>query len=481
MIKSSVLTIILLLITSYGFAQKKGADIKFDNTEHDYGSIKAEAGKVDHVFYFTNTGDDTLIIERVQPACGCTASDWTKTPILPGERGSITASFDPLGRRDNFRKSILVVSNSYRSPNKSIFIKGNIIPREKDYRDTFRIHLGNLLFKRHSVNFVNLDPDEKRTDTLRFYNNADHIMTLDVQDPPEHIETVISANELKPGQRGFLVISFDAGKLSASRNRTDRIFLKSNDPRQELKVIFVSATILEEKGKLPLHQRFPFHTGTLSFSSNNLSFGEMLNTESQIDSIHIYNNGRIGFQLDVKKPEKHIKASLSEHVILPGETVTLIVEYDASKADGFGFRGVEILTLQTTDSIQPLKPIFLSANIKEDFSGLSNRQRRIAPVMTVEEPVYDFGTAKVGQKIRHSFIFSNTGRRDLIIRNVISSCGCAATKPEKKVVKSGESSKIDIVFNTHGKTGQQSKTINVVTNDPENSEIVLEVKGIIER
>ena len=81
----------LMSFAVLGFAQPK---IQFDQTTHDFGSIKEEGGKVTGRFTFKNVGDSTLLLTRVKPGCGCTAANYTKTPIEPGQTGFIDATYE---------------------------------------------------------------------------------------------------------------------------------------------------------------------------------------------------------------------------------------------------------------------------------------------------------------------------------------------------------------------------------------------------
>jgi hypothetical protein len=87
------------------------ATIVFDNYKHDFGAIKESAGKVSAVFTFTNKGDSPLVISKVVPSCGCTASEWTREPVAPGKQGYITATYDPSNRIYAFNKSLTVYSS----------------------------------------------------------------------------------------------------------------------------------------------------------------------------------------------------------------------------------------------------------------------------------------------------------------------------------------------------------------------------------
>ncbi len=86
------------------------------------------------------------------------------------------------------------------------------------------------------------------------------------------------------------------------------------------------------------------------------------------------------------------------------------------------------------------------------------------PEMTFEEEVFDFGKITQGEKVSHSFVFKNTGNKNLIISNAQGSCGCTVPEWPKEPVQPGKTGKINVVFSSEGKSGLQEKTITIVTN-----------------
>jgi hypothetical protein len=122
----------------------------------------------------------------------------------------------------------------------------------------------------------------------------------------------------------------------------------------------------------------------------------------------------------------------------------------------------------------------VSATIEEDFSHLTPEELANSPKMVFEKTEFEFGTIKAGEKATNNFVFTNTGKSDLVIRKIKASCGCTATNPEKMIIKPGESSHITATFSSAGKKGHQNKTITVITNDPSQSSIVLKVIGDVE-
>jgi hypothetical protein len=84
----------LALTTTTLYAQKKADDIAKLNVEtYDFGKIKQNVPATATITV-TNIGTEPLLIEQATPSCGCTVSDYTKTPIAPGKTGTIKATYN---------------------------------------------------------------------------------------------------------------------------------------------------------------------------------------------------------------------------------------------------------------------------------------------------------------------------------------------------------------------------------------------------
>ena len=83
---------------------------------------------------------------------------------------------------------------------------------------------------------------------------------------------------------------------------------------------------------------------------------------------------------------------------------------------------------------------------------------------------HDFGQVKEGEKVVHVFEVLNTGKEDLLLQSVRTSCGCTTPKYDKKPIRPGKVGTIEVAFNTKGRPGIQRKTVMVVTNtEPPNT------------
>ncbi|MEO6905812.1 MAG: DUF1573 domain-containing protein [Ginsengibacter sp.] len=91
--KKLLLAALVLTSTSL-FAQKKADDIAKLNVEtFDFGKVKQNVPPTATIIV-TNIGTEPLIIDQATPSCGCTVSDYTKSPIAPGKTGTITATYN---------------------------------------------------------------------------------------------------------------------------------------------------------------------------------------------------------------------------------------------------------------------------------------------------------------------------------------------------------------------------------------------------
>jgi hypothetical protein len=66
--------------------------IRWHKTQHGFGQIK-QAVPAKATFEFVNPGTVPLVISQVQSSCGCTATDYSTTPIPPGKSSKIVATY----------------------------------------------------------------------------------------------------------------------------------------------------------------------------------------------------------------------------------------------------------------------------------------------------------------------------------------------------------------------------------------------------
>jgi hypothetical protein len=103
-------------------------------------------------------------------------------------------------------------------------------------------------------------------------------------------------------------------------------------------------------------------------------------------------------------------------------------------------------------------------NVTNSASASGEADKENLPEITFTENEFDFGRITEGETVSHVFNFKNTGKSNLIITGASGSCGCTVPEWPKEPIPPGKEGKINVVFHSEGKKGQQEKTVTVATN-----------------
>lgn len=332
--------------------------VKFAKTRHDFGEVKEEKGPVSTVFKFQNIGNKPLKLLSVKATCGCTTPGWSRDSVMPGDSGTVTVQYNPMGRPGVFGKEVLVETDGVPE-NVTLTILGKVTPRPKGPVD--------------------------------FY---------------------------------------------------------------------------------------PFEEGSLRFRTNHLTYGAIYNDDTITQSTILYNQGTkpIQFSKSNSKVPSHLKPRLSKSTLAPGDTCTLYVTYIASLKQDWGF-AFDNIFLATSDPDRPMKRLNISAEIRERFAPAD---RATAPKMDMDKLIVDLGSVKEGDMPVAEFPFKNIGKSTLIVRKLSAACSCITVESEKKL-SPGETGTIKLKFNSRGRVGEFDKDAILIVNDPNQPELILQIRGTVVR
>jgi len=87
-------------------------------------------------------------------------------------------------------------------------------------------------------------------------------------------------------------------------------------------------------------------------------------------------------------------------------------------------------------------------------------------------------SVKVGSTVQSSFVFNNTGKIPLIIKDVKSSCGCTVVSFSHKPIMPKKSAKIKFSYTAPKKATTINKYLIVLTNTYERN-YMIRIKGVV--
>ena len=105
-----------------------------------------------------------------------------------------------------------------------------------------------------------------------------------------------------------------------------------------------------------------------------------------------------------------------------------------------------------------------------------SKKAATAPKIEVIPETRDAGTVAKGQVIETTFVVKNAGNADLVISDARPGCGCTVASFDK-LVKPGGEGKIQTSVDTKSFSGPISKSVLLVSNDPERGQINLFIKA----
>ena len=124
-----------------------------------------------------------------------------------------------------------------------------------------------------------------------------------------------------------------------------------------------------------------------------------------------------------------------------------------------------------------MKKVFSILAMLAFVAVVANAQKVTGPVMTFDKSEIDYGTISQGSDPLRKFSFKNTGTEALVITSARGSCGCTVPTYKKEPIKSGETSEIEVRYDTQ-RVGAFTKTVTIETNEGEQPR-VLTIKGVV--
>ncbi|WP_291862360.1 DUF1573 domain-containing protein [Marinilabilia sp.] len=278
---------------------------------------------------------------------------------------------------------------------------------------------------------------------------------------------------IQPGKEGFIKATFDPRNRPGNFNKSVIVTTNADEPT---KVLRITGKVLPKEKTM--EDIYPREMGPVRLKTSHLSFTRVAPQEVKTEELEFINTSDDKVSITFDKVPEHLQISVKPEVVAPGQKGVITAVYDAGKKEDWGFV-VDQVYLKINDDTNRGNRLSVSATIEEDYSKWTDEQMAKAPVINIEDRVFDFGELKQGEKVSHSFVLTNSGKSNLVLRKVRASCGCTAIQPDKMVIAPGESTNIVAEFNSRGMSGRQNKSVTIYSNDPKKSTMLLRLTGTV--
>lgn len=355
-----LLTLFLCLSLCTGLSAQPGA-FSFETKEQMLKNLKADDIPTEVVYKFKNTGKQPILISRIVPNIPRLKVDWEKSPIAPGASSEIRVSFSTLEMPETFQYNINIYSNA-REPREQIRIGANITDNPDKPALLYKYDLDGIKFKTASINLNNIYADQIARDTICFFNTRQEAVRVSAKYVPSHIKLEFMPQEVKAGEKGTLLLTYDPIGKNDYGYTFDNIILNFNEDASYRNRLSVSAKIVENFSKLTPEELA--NAPRVSLDKKEAEFGKIKQGEKVDIDFTIRNTGKSGLIIRKTKTSCGCTAvTLGENTIAPGQSTTIRVSFNSAGKLGRQYKTVTVIT---NDPENPETQINITGDILPD-------------------------------------------------------------------------------------------------------------------
>lgn len=343
----AALAFVLAFAGVFGAAaqETKGPRMTIVEPVKNVGMI-AKGDRIDAVFQIRNTGNEDLLITKVQPTCGCTVADYDKV-IKPGEMGKIEAHVETkdLGAGP-VSKLVLVETNDPNTPSAQLTVTGMIRTFVEAYPAGF-------------VRFLQLQGDVNTQSVVLYSEETDPFEVTNVDVPADYAD--------------FVKVKFE--KITKDEDRIKAGKVGQNQYRLDVTAGGTEAKVGPLIGKIKVttnSKKTPEYMLTLSglirpryqVDPVVLNFGEVAPADSAASrTVSIRSNDKNTTDFSVVKVESSAPALFTAEVV--PSTQPGVVDIKVSVAKNAKPANIDgTVTITTSDKLVPVSTIPVKGVVK---------------------------------------------------------------------------------------------------------------------
>lgn len=350
--------IIVTLAACAAIFSASGA-IRWLEKDYDFGLFKEVGGPKTGTSRFVNLGPDTIAIMDVHPSCGCTSTDFTPTPIAPGDTATIHYTYDPSMRPGKFDKTVRVTLSD--GTRQIIRIRGNVLGTPESLATLYPIDNGPLRLSEDIVSFGEVTFGRTPVAFLNAYVLHNDSVAPTIENNSKALTIIPSSETAGPGD----IITFTFNLNTRELNQYGpvelpvSIGLKSGTADTAEGRIKVRAVVLPDATDLALHQQGK--SPAIDLNTGVVDLGTLSGSPVQAE-FTVTNNGKAPLELlRIYPSTEAIKIGKAPQTVKPGKSAKIRIDVDPAMLNAGPQRHtIEILT---NDPVHPRTTLTLPLNI----------------------------------------------------------------------------------------------------------------------
>lgn len=223
--KKTILIILTLALASGALAQTKtegglvivDESVALDKVVNDFGDVMASDGPLKCTFIVTNISGQPMAIYNVVTSCGCTNVTWTREPLQPGGKGTISATYSNDEGPYPFDKTLTAYFSNTKKP-VILRLRGSVHAKKQPLSELYPVHFGPLGLKTATLKNGNLSQGSERSDAVSVANLSSKPITVSLKDISPFMTVGIVPNPIPAGGTAKLTFTVKADRSLWGKN-----------------------------------------------------------------------------------------------------------------------------------------------------------------------------------------------------------------------------------------------------------------------
>ena len=335
--------------------------------------------------------------------------------------------------------------------------------------------LNVVKFKKLLHDFGSVKEESERVSTVFSFQNISQapIYITKVETSCGCTTPEYSKDTIMPGDTGYVRAIYETRGRGGDFHKNLFVYFNQKDLFQSL---MISGHVIPEANLASKPNHFSTTYSNLAFTTTMAEFPKLYNTQKQSYKMKAYNY--MGYPIriyEVEAPE-FLEIDVQDSLIDVNDSITITVTIDGSKIGAFG----EIrrrFGLLTDDPAGTTKILHVFANVKEDFSKMTAKEKKLAPIFELEPTgVIDLGKHSAGEKFAYTVTLKNAGKTPLKIHSILPNCSCISVQKNSMTIEAGQTAPLVLTVDTVNQSiANHTKYITIHTNDPNKSEHKLKI------
>lgn len=282
---------------------------------------------------------------------------------------------------------------------------------------------------------------------------------------------------LRPGDKGVITVTYHSKGRPGPFEKSVYVF--TNDGKKERNMLLITGNVISNSSRSETYSTVLGAGLRAKLMSLNF-FDVYPGRTPRTRTLQVYNENDESIRLTFRNVPRHLVIDVEPEVIQPKREGRVMITYLTDKVKDWGLReDVFDLYVKGHETQMKQTRVSIMADIWEDFSKLSKKDKAVAPEAEISEQLVDFGHTGAGKSATHQFTLRNTGHSKLSLRKLqLSDNAIFRAQADRTTIKPGETATITVTCTMPATgNGKANGHLVVITNDPSNSRIIVNLKA----